>query len=529
MTDLAYDLLPYMNQPYAQSHPDRLATVATLFGLKPARVECCRVLELGCAAGGNLIPMGLELPESGFVGIDLSPRQVGEGQKTIDALGLTNVELKAASILDVDDSYGQFDFIIAHGVYSWVPQDVRQKMLEIYQRNLTSDGIGYISFNTLPGWHMRGMIRDMMRYHVSRYTEAPPTTQVAQARGLLDFLAQSVQGGQNPYAMLLRQEFEVFGKNPDAYVFHEQLGPTNDAFYLYQFAEHLAAHGLRYIGESVVSSMGTFDFTPEVRETLCKLATTQIEMEQYLDFLVNRTFRETVICRAEHRPVYSLTPERVRDFQVASMLRPQNAAPNLAAGASEVFLAPDESRVETKDAIGKSALMCLRDRWPHTLGFDELRRLARERLQPGAADDDETTRKQDSESLGTLLLHCYVNSLSKLVEFWQCAPRFVIEVSCRPVASPLARLDAPRQDWTTTMRHEIHRLSALPRLLLPLLDGTRDRAALLDELVKFVMSGQMNMQVESQPVTDCDTARKILESSLEHELIRLARSALLVG
>lgn len=72
----SYDEVPYESYPFAQTHPDRLATVATLLGLRPAPVEQCRVLELGCAGGGNLIPMALTLPESTFVGIDLSARQI---------------------------------------------------------------------------------------------------------------------------------------------------------------------------------------------------------------------------------------------------------------------------------------------------------------------------------------------------------------------------------------------------------------------------------------------------------------------
>src|SRR5262245_10234755 len=121
-----YDEMPYDSYPYIQTHPSRLAVIATLFGMNPPAVEKCRVLELGCASGGNLIPMAEMLPASEFVGVDLSGRQIADGQRIVDALGLSNITLRHASILDVDESYGPFDYVICHGVFSWVPDQVRE-------------------------------------------------------------------------------------------------------------------------------------------------------------------------------------------------------------------------------------------------------------------------------------------------------------------------------------------------------------------------------------------------------------------
>src|SRR5437763_5023612 len=137
----AYDIVPYTSLPFAQTHPDRLAALATLFSLDPPPLERCRVLELGCASGGNLIPMALTLPDAEFVGIDLSPVQIGEGQAVVAALGLANVRLSATSITDFDHGSGPYDYIIAHGVYSWVADAVQARMLEICERQLATKGI----------------------------------------------------------------------------------------------------------------------------------------------------------------------------------------------------------------------------------------------------------------------------------------------------------------------------------------------------------------------------------------------------
>src|SRR5438552_3279175 len=115
----SYEEMPYESKPVYRTHPDGLATVAAIFGVQAPAIDRCRVLELGGASGGNLIPMALTLPKSEFVGIDLSPRQISDGQQIVDAIGLRNIQLKAMSLMELDESFGQFDYIICHGVYSW--------------------------------------------------------------------------------------------------------------------------------------------------------------------------------------------------------------------------------------------------------------------------------------------------------------------------------------------------------------------------------------------------------------------------
>ncbi|HID29405.1 MAG TPA: class I SAM-dependent methyltransferase, partial [Desulfobacterales bacterium] len=203
----SYDEVPYESQSFPQSHPDRLATLGRLFGLSPTPITCCRVLELGCASGGNLIPMAYHLPESKFVGVDLSKRQVEMGQKTIQDLGLKNIRIKHASITDVDSSWGVFDYIIAHGLYSWVPDEVQEKILSVSSDNLAPQGIAYVSYNTFPGWHMREMVRHMMLYHANQFEES--SKRIEQARALMDFLARSVPTENNYYGMLLKSELEL--------------------------------------------------------------------------------------------------------------------------------------------------------------------------------------------------------------------------------------------------------------------------------------------------------------------------------
>ena len=165
----SYQDVPYPNDPYRSSHPDHLATVAILSGMTPPAVACSRVLELGCARGGNLIPMAGAMPAATFLGVDASSRQVGEARELIDKLGLCNIRIEQQDILTLDRQSGIFDYIICHGTFSWVERDVQDKILEICSTNLTPDGLAYISYNTYPGWHFRGLVRDMMCFHTRRF------------------------------------------------------------------------------------------------------------------------------------------------------------------------------------------------------------------------------------------------------------------------------------------------------------------------------------------------------------------------
>src|SRR5262249_26620757 len=147
----AYDEVVYPSYVYSQTHPDRLATIATLLGMNPTSVESCRVLELGCGAGGNLIPMAFDLSESGFVGIDLAGSAISQGRELIKALGLKNISLQQADLMDLSSELGKFDYIIAHGLFSWVPEVVRDRILAICRAHLAPEGVAYISYNAYPG------------------------------------------------------------------------------------------------------------------------------------------------------------------------------------------------------------------------------------------------------------------------------------------------------------------------------------------------------------------------------------------
>lgn len=444
----SYDELPYESHPYESTHPDHLATMATLFGLDAPDVSHCRVLELGCAAGGNLIPQALVMPESSFVGIDLSQRQLEDGWRQVEQLGLTNIELQHRSIMDVGPADGEFDYIICHGVFSWVSREIQDQILTICSQNLVSNGVAYVSYNTYPGWFLRGMVRQMMCFHARQFDDAK--TQVEQARAVLDFLINAGPTGDPTYHTLLVRELEILRNRHDSYLYHEHLEEENEPLFFYQFNERAEAAGLRYLAETQLSEMVPGNYSAVAERTLRELGVGLIHAEQYLDFLRNRTFRRTLLCHESVQLEREITTDRLKGLYVASRLCPEVSQIDLASHEGIAFVSQTSVKATVSDPLAKSALVQLQKFWPRVVPFDTLPSLAHEGFGvPTIREADHFAK--DIETLGSLVLELYA---ADLIELHKSPPRFQTEVSRQPISSPLARFQLELGQYVTNLRHE---------------------------------------------------------------------------
>ena len=518
-TASSYDQIPYTSHAFPQTHLDRLATTARIFRLSPPDVAACRVLELGCASGGNVIPMAFNLPGSEFVGIDLSRHQVEEAQHAIHALGLRNIRIEQASIMEIDDSWGLFDYIICHGVFSWVEADVQDRILTIAARNLSPDGVAYISYNTYPGWHMREMVRHMMRYHAEQFDQ--PQEQVDQARALLTFLA-SASSDMGPYNQLLTDEAERLGRSPDSYLFHEHLERTNLPIYFHEFIERAEGVGLQYLSEAVVSEMLTSHFPASVAATLERISPDLLHLEQYIDFVRNRQFRQTLLCHKALRPTRALAPDVMSGLKVSSPAESLTPTPDLTPGVPVVFT-NGPRRAEVASGATKAALTMLMERWPCAVDLEELCDRAMEQAArfSSAALADEVRRDMQGDLFGCVMYG--------LIELHTQPPRCTNQPSGMPTSHPVSRFQADHGSFVVNAHHVMHQLDAMSLEVLKLANGERRQQEMVDVLVEWYESGRLQLEDEGKPVTDLETARALLTDRVERAVASLTRSALLVA
>ena len=259
------DRIHYPGGAWEHSHPDRIAANARMYGMAPAPVERARVLELGCGAGRNLIPMACVLPEARFLGIELAARPVGIGRGLAATLALSNVELRQCDILDLPADLGEFDYIVAHGVYSWVPAPVRDALMAAFARHLAPEGVACLNFNAFPGGHLRNLARDAMRFRLAAFDD--PEAHGEDAVRFVRTVAEAQPEG-SPYRRILEEELERLEGNPAGVLFHDDLAPDHQAFHFRHVVEHAARHGLQYLCEARPADVHPDRYPAAVRAAL---------------------------------------------------------------------------------------------------------------------------------------------------------------------------------------------------------------------------------------------------------------------
>ena len=519
----AYDEVPYEDGCYPFTQPDHLATLAAVHGLPELPVEGGRLLELGCAQGGNLLPMALELPGATFVGVDLSARQIADARERAEALGLRNVAFHAMSLADVDAGFGEFDYVVCHGVYSWVPEPVRDRILEVCSRNLSPRGVACVSYNTWPGWAARGMVRDLVRFHARG--EATPAARVARTRGFLEELAGLLPNPSSPYAGILRAEGKRLADASETYLVHEVFEEDNRPCPVGEFLGRARAAGLDFVAEA--ETPGLLGGLPDAaRAAIGRWADDVPSREQYLDVLVNRPFRKTVLRRADGLGPFAPSSDAIPRLSVRSAVEPAAPDADPAADAPMEFRHPGRvGSLTTNNPYLKAALVELHARRPLAVPFETLWESVRGRLASGgrpAPLPDAEARVVLRESL----LRLY---LSGLLDLHARPPAFAAEVSERPVGSPLARLQAADRPVVTNLLRRRVGLDELNRAVLVLLDGSRTAADVLDGVVARVVAGDLELRDGSRSVREAGPAREALADAIEPTLRRLAGAALLAG
>lgn len=471
MTD-SYDDLPYRSLPHPDSHPAHLAVIGRLLGIAAPDPWRCRILELGCASGGNLVPIAWYLPETDCVGIERSSRQADEGNRLIEGLGLSNCRILAADILDVGPDLGRFDYIVAHGVYSWVPDPVRDRILGLCRDLLAPNGVAFLSFNTLPGWRMRGALREMLLAHCRGLEK--PAERLERARELLRLLVAAQGEGTDASTRYLQQEVSyLLGAHP-SYLYHEYLADTNEPLLFRDFAAQAAAHGLQYLADAELATMFPSTLGPAAEQALAAVDD-QLALEQLIDFVRVRNFRRALLCRAEVEVQREIALADVQALAFHADL-PGLPAFDLGQERSETFALPGGATASVAHPLVKAALNLLAGRFPDSVAFAELYAESNRRATAAGTG-------APAGGSGVLAAELFSLFASGVVRAEPSPQNWHTPAAERPSLNRLCRAQAG-QGQIATPRHQALDLDPFAARLAGLLDGTRDRAALVGAMRK---------------------------------------------
>ncbi len=506
--------------PLPRTAPDYLATIARLRGIEPPDVEGARVLELGSAAGGNLIPMAERHPNATFVGIDSRSGLVDTAREAAAAAGIGNVEFRYHDLLKLGTNRETFDYIVVPGLYTSLDTQDRDKLLSMVRDHLSPQGVAIAAYHTYPAWHIHQMLGRMAQYDAR--DASTPAERVAKARMLVSVL-QTALTDDNPYNALLTSEIAQLAQQDDRTFEQTYLEAGVRPVYFRQFLTDAARSGLQYLGDGVVGA-GYTGFTDEDTElALGRIASDPLRQEQYRDVLHNRRFRQTLVCHAGIELATNLMPEHLEGFFLAAQLKPDDPKAPLRSGTLQRFTGISGLSVSAAVPLVQAALLHLSEIWPAYVTFEDLVAAACQRLNAaGVTSIGEPERERLRQNLVD-------GAVRGVIEVHAQAAPFVSQVSQRPAASPFARWQAAEGEPPTNRRHEAVWLENIDAQVLSLLDGSRDQSQLLDALVDSVRSGRLDIIEENQRVRGLEYIKPLLAATLADSLPRLAQHALLVS
>ena len=489
----SYDEIPYPNIATPFTHISRVAAIGRLRGVTPASPGGCQVLELGCAAGGNLLPMALQFHESRFVGIDLSPVQINMGREMAADLSVTNLELRTGDILELGDGdLERYDYIIVHGVYSWVSSEVREKILSICRDHLHENGLAYVSYNCFPGWHGKQALREMLRYHTRRIDD--PRKKVKAALALLTAFPTSADLPDDPATTLvqrLRHDLENID-DPVAYLVHEYLVDANEPLYFREFLDRVEASGLRYVDDAFPGSTALDRLAPAPRQWISETFTDDSEQQQYVDYFCNVSFRRSLLCHSCLPLEHDVTFDRLQPLYVTATCCREDSED----GAPRFRNDPGR-RFSVEHPGLQNALERLVDARPASISVAQLRDV----LGNDVADDE-----------AAAMFDSLFRNAS--VEFTSHPFCCTLDIDERPYASRLVRYQSAAGTVTSAAHRPVGLSNTLEKYLLQLLDGTHT--------VRQLITSLRQRLTPDKPITDAQW-----DALVRGHLSRLANVGLL--
>jgi len=292
--------VPYPRRFIEQLSPPLLRLVAALNGVAPPPEDDFDYCELGCATGDTLMTLAAASPTGRFVGVDLSAQEIATGRERMRRGEIANLTLLERDFEALaGDDLPAFDFITAHGVWTWISRDKREAMLRVVAQKLKPGGLFYMSYNTLPGWAAVEPLRRLMRDHAAALPGSPldrAREGVAFAQRLAD--SGVAYFGANPAAKSMLALIQKAGL---AYVVHEYFHADWEPMYFADVAADLSRHGLGFLGQlPLYLNVRDLAIPPSLRKT-AESVQDRVVLEGLKDFATNEMFRADVFVKGKPR------------------------------------------------------------------------------------------------------------------------------------------------------------------------------------------------------------------------------------
>jgi len=491
----------YEALPFAETHPDHLGALAVLFGLRPQAPERFRLLEIGTATGGNILPMAARFPQCEFVGIDRAEDSLSLAKARAERAELGNVVLHLADLREFEEEPESFDYIVCHGVYSWIPEEAKVALRRLIRRHLTPTGVAYVSFNTMPGWHLRGAVRDMLRREVRGI--ATQAERVKKAREFLGFLATNF-ASEDPSRGWLVSELQILREMSNDYLLGEHLVEHNHAEYFADFAKSMSAEGLEFVTDAHLPFFFPERLGLEVAEAVRARSSDLIEMQQALDLLELRCFRRAVLCRDDASLDRRVTASRLENLVITSRLQCVDEMPDLTDGV-EVSFKGRSGIIATDQALLKAALLELASSL--SMPFGRLATKVAERLGEEELDTERRARCRRN------LLGLFTQGA---IELWASERPLSLEVGERPRVFSTARIQAREGlPFSTSLLHEAVQTDSFDRAFLVQLNGTTSVTEAVSAVLEQARSGIVSVEMNGSACIDGEVFAEIAEQKLQ--------------
>jgi SAM-dependent methyltransferase len=292
----------YADTFFRELSPVWLNYVAALHGVAPRPIDgAFNYLELGCGFGTSSVINAGAFPRGSFHACDLNEAHIESGRAYARRLGIENIQLQARAFGDVlKDDLPQFDFIVLHGVYSWVDAPARDEIRQLIARQLLPGGLVYVSYNALPGWSHELPLRKLL-VELAETGEGTAADRSESAAAEINRLGDAGLRyfTANPRA---KAAVEAYVRGEGRYLAHEFMNQAWEPFYAVDVADELAAIGLHPVGSATLANNHLpliVDAT--AAEAIATLPTAR-QQQLAVDFAVNQRFRRDVFVRPDGSP-----------------------------------------------------------------------------------------------------------------------------------------------------------------------------------------------------------------------------------